>query len=100
MLRNNLLTRGEYGIYGSGRSEGNTALAHYAPDGIIAGNVVVGAPSSIYPSGNYYPSSISLLGLVDGLLLSSGSTYWTKATDGTMVGADPNRLHEALAGVR
>jgi hypothetical protein len=100
VVRNNLLARGRYGIFGSGRAEGTTAIAYYAPDGIVAGNVVVAAPSSIYPSGNYYPSTTSLLGLIDGLLLSSGSTYWTKATDGTMVGADPNRLQQAVAGVR
>jgi hypothetical protein len=101
VLRNNLLTRGQYGIFGSGRAEGSTALSYYAPDGIVAGNAIVAAPSASYPTGNYYPTSTSLLGsLTDGIMLSSGSTYWTKATDGTMVGADPSRLQQALSGVR
>ncbi|HEX6643195.1 MAG TPA: right-handed parallel beta-helix repeat-containing protein [Gemmatimonadales bacterium] len=101
VMRNNLLTRGRYGIFGSGRAEGSTALAYYAPDGIVAGNVVVAASAADYPSNNYYPSSLSLLGtLGEWITLSSSSTYWTKATDGTMVGADPNRLQQALAGVR
>jgi hypothetical protein len=101
VLRNNLLARGQYGIFGSGRAEGSTALSYYAPDGIVAGNIVVAAPTAMYPSGNYYPTGTSLLGsLTDGVMLNSGSTYWTGATDGTMVGADPNRLQQALAGVR
>ena len=101
VLRNNLLARGQYGIFGSGRAEGSTALSYYAPDGIVAGNVIVAAPASMYPVNNFYPSSTSLLGsLSDGVMLSSGSTYWTMATDGTMIGADANRLQEALAGVR
>jgi hypothetical protein len=104
VMENNLWTRGTYGIFGSGHSEGSTALSYYAPDGSIRGNIVVGAPSSQYPAYNFYPSSISVAGLlniVNNLFeVGGGSPYYNKGTDGTSPGVDVSDLMNRVAGVK
>ena len=104
IIRNNIFARGRYGVFGSGRGEGTTALQYYAPNSVFARNVVVGAPSSIYPSNNFYPSSILAAGLLGAAVgdyrLSSSSPYRASSTDGTMAGADVARLEQMIAGVR
>lgn len=100
-LTNNMLTRGRYGIFGSGKGEGSGALAYYAPYASVSRNVVVAAPSSSYPAGNYYPSTLSAAGVsTTDLSLLSTSPYRTSATDGTMIGADVAKLHSVTSGVR
>ncbi len=42
VVRNNILSYGLYGMYGSGVGSGNAALATFAPDAIFDGNVVYG----------------------------------------------------------
>ena len=104
IIRNNLATRGRYGIFGSGHGEGSGALSYYAPGAVVARNVIIGAPASMYPSGNYYPASLSAAGVVTGgageAWLGAGSPYLTSATDGTMIGADYGAVTDATAGVR
>ncbi len=58
VVRDNLFSRGLYGVFGSGKGEGSAALAYYAPDGVFRGNVVVAATASRYPTGNYYPATL------------------------------------------
>jgi plastocyanin len=104
VMENNLWTRGRYGIFGSGHSEGSSALAYYAPDGSIRGNIIVGAPSSEYPSYNFYPGTLSLAGLLnivsDLFEVGSSSPYYNKGTDGASPGVDVDWLMNRVAGVK
>lgn len=104
VLKDNLLARGQYGVFGSSKGEGNSALAYYAPDGVVAGNVFVGAPASSYPAQNFYPSGVLSVGMSDyangDYSLSPSSPYYGRATDGTSPGADVQELNRRLQGVR
>jgi hypothetical protein len=71
VYRNNVTVRHDYGIFGDGIGEGKAALATYAPDGIVEGNVIAGASAAGYPPNNFYPADLSgLLSLkgTDGLV--------------------------------
>ncbi|HEU4828785.1 MAG TPA: hypothetical protein VFT04_06290 [Gemmatimonadales bacterium] len=104
VIRNNLLTRGAYGVFGSGKGEGTPALNYFAPGAVFAGNVLIGANPAIYPSGNYFPQSVLTVGMTDyaggNYTLTSGSTYATSGVGGLTPGADVTRLSELLAGIR
>jgi len=100
VIRNNLFTRGRYGVFGSGLGEGTKALNYYARGGIFTKNALIAAPSSLYPAGNLFPTSLSAAGLGTDYLLSAASSLLHAATDGTMMGADVARLNSLLAGVK
>lgn len=100
VIRNNLFTRGRYGVFGSGLGEGTRALTYYARGGTFTKNALVAAPSSLYPTGNLFPTSLSAAGLGTDYLLSAGSSLLHAATDGTMLGADVAKLNSMLAGVK
>jgi PKD repeat protein len=82
---------------------GNGALAVYAPDAIILGNVFPGVSSGLNPTGNFYPSST---GFNDNFTNFAGgdyslaptSAYKNAAADGTDIGADMGQLDAATAG--
>lgn len=75
IFRNNATFRDPrgFGIFGDGIGEGLPALAKYAPDGIVEGNVIAGALARIYPTNNHFP--LTLDGLAD-----------LKGTDGLVPG--------------
>jgi hypothetical protein len=100
VIRNNLFTRGRYGVFGSGLGEGTRALDYYARGGVFTKNALVAAPSSLYPAGNLFPTSLSAAGLGTDYLLSATSSLLHAATDGTMMGADVVTLNGMLAGVK
>ncbi|HJR41079.1 MAG TPA: hypothetical protein VJ812_03270 [Gemmatimonadaceae bacterium] len=102
-FRNNVGNRGNYGIFGNNYGEGVPPLTKYAPGNVVLGNIVVAAPASAYPSGNFYPSTTSATGFVDyaggNYRLASGSAYTAKATDGTNPGADITGVENATKNV-
>jgi hypothetical protein len=104
VIRDNLFSRGTYGVFGGNVGEGTRALDHYAPDGIFQGNVVVAAPASQYPSGNKYPTSALSVGMVDyaggNFALSSSSPYYAAGTGGSTPGAEAAELTATLYGVK
>ncbi len=100
VIQNNIFQRGRYGVFGSGLGEGTVALNYYARGGIFTRNALISAPSSLYPSGNLFPTSLSAAGLGTDYLLTAGSSLLTAATDGTMLGADVLTLNNMLAGVK
>jgi hypothetical protein len=103
VYRNNLTTRGLYGIQGAGQSEGVSTLNTFFPGIDFRRNVIVGGNAGIYPSNNFFPSTLTAVGFVDHLLgnfrLLLTSPYKNAATDGTDVGADIGSLESATAGV-
>jgi hypothetical protein len=103
VFRNNLLLRGDYGVFGSGKGEGKPALDYFAPGAVFAGNVLIGANPTIYPAGNYFPQSVLTVGMVDyaggNYSLTSGSPYATSGVGGLTPGADFGKVRELLSGI-
>jgi hypothetical protein len=63
----NIFPYGKYGLKGSGKGDGNSTLNYYFPSAMFSNNVVFGAvvnPAN-YPSGNFFPSTVPLVGWVD-----------------------------------
>ncbi|MEZ4425561.1 MAG: Ig-like domain-containing protein [Gemmatimonadota bacterium] len=96
-FNNNIVTRGQFGIFGSGHGEGTSALNAYTTSHSFSGNVIVGAPAGMYPSssGNAYPGNVSQVGFVNvgagDYRLSGSSPYQGR-------GADIGSVNGATAG--
>ncbi len=81
-----------WAIMGSGTSSGNGTITRYFPGPTVSRNVFIAGNASTYPTGNFFPSSVS------GVLfnnpaggdysLAAGSAYLTAATDGTAIGVN------------
>lgn len=102
VFTNNVIRDNAWGIHGSGAGEGNGAISMYFSDGQFAGNVIVGAQSWLYPSGNYYPADAGTVGFVDlaagNYRLAAGSLYHNGGTDGRSPGADFDAIAAAQGG--
>ena len=88
----NIVAHGAYGIKSDDAGDGIPTLDLHMPGWLFAGNVLIGAPSASYPTGNFFPSAIGGVGFVntaggDYSLLAT-SPYKGKATDGTDPGVD------------
>jgi uncharacterized protein YjdB len=102
-VADNILWRGQYGVFGSGKSEGIPTLTYYAPTGTWANNLMVGTkPSSVsYPATTFW-STLSGVGFVDpagDFRLGSSSPYRTAATDGSALGTDVATVMSRLSNV-
>ncbi len=66
VIRDNLLTTGNYGVLCDGKGFGAAALANCFPTGTFTGNVLVGKAYSLsaftVPAGNTYPASLPYSG--------------------------------------
>jgi hypothetical protein len=102
-LRDNLLTRGEYGIFGSGQGEGSRATEYYLRASTVTHNVIVGAPAALYPPHNFFPARVGDVGFADesagDYRLTKESPYRSAGTDGRAIGADIHSLDREIAGV-
>jgi hypothetical protein len=104
VFRNNIMSHGQYGFFGSGAGAGTAALNYYAAPGwVFQGNVLFGVTASQYPIGNSYPATSDLIGFVDfaggNYRLASTSSYAKQATDGTDPGADIDTIELLTRGV-
>jgi hypothetical protein len=108
VMTNNIVNHGSYGIFGSGKGEGNTSMAFYLPDMVYQKNVMIGGSASAYSNypGNFYPANASEVGFTNynnGLggdyTLTPASPYKNAGTDGKDLGADIAALNAAIAGV-
>ena len=104
VFRNNVMTKGTYGVFGSGQGEGKSALDYYCAAGyVFARNVLVAMNGAQYPADNYFPASLSAVGFVNlagaDYRLASGSPYKSKGTDGSDPGADVDAVEAAISGV-
>ncbi len=74
-------------------------IIYFSTNGLLQDNIVVGAPASSYPTGNFYPASMSDVNFVDfangNYRLSPSSSYKGAATDGTDVGANVDAINTA-----
>ena len=91
-------------IMGGGTSPGNGTIATFFPNATFLRGVWAGGMSWIYPTGNYYPASMSEVGFVDlaggDYHLAPSSPYRNAALDGTDVGANIDTILAATAGVK
>jgi hypothetical protein len=96
VYRNNLSLKGDYGVFGSGASEGLVSIRSYFPNAVFLKNVVVGAAPSLYPANNFFPASLDKVGFVDlaggNYRLAASSPYKNAGTDGRDIGADIDAL--------
>jgi hypothetical protein len=93
---NNITVRSGYGFFGDSVGEGSAALATYTPGYVFRRNVIAGGVSRVYPTDNFFPSSIS--GLLDSTYRLASSTYTSAGTDGKALGCDINALNAAQSG--
>ena len=96
VLTNSLFSVGSTGLYGNGVGVGTVALNTYSTPWDFRGNALAHDPnSSVYPSGNLFPSSVSALSLDSQYRLGTQ----LKGVDGRDVGADITALQAVIAGV-
>ena len=100
---NNLVSRGDYGVFGSGKGEGTPALDFFAPGYAFEGNAIIGASAASYPAKNFFPATPGDCGFVDyagdDFHLKASSSLSGAATDGGDVGADIDRVDQGTLGV-
>ncbi len=92
VFTNNVARHNSYGIFGSGYSYGTAAINHYFPNAVIRSNVLAGGKSSMYPTGNLFPTTSSFeahfLDYAGGNYALRASTDWAATgTDGIDLGA-------------
>jgi len=96
----NILRNNSWAVMGSDASQGLGTIAMYFPNSTFLRNIVAGAPSWMYPTGNFYPASWSDIGFTDpgrgDYQLSVSSPYRNAGTDGTDVGVRFELLNAAL----
>ncbi len=95
---NNILPDNTWAVMGAGTAEGNGTLNTFFPNGTFLRNVIIGGQASLYPTGNFFPATVSSVGFVESYgsyQLSSSSPYLTSATDGTAVGANVRTINAA-----
>jgi hypothetical protein len=97
---NNIMPNNAWAIMGDNASPGKGTVAMYfSTNGLFQDSVIVGAPASAYPTGNFYPAIMSNVGFVDlangNYRLSPSSPYAGAGTDGTAIGADVDAINAA-----
>jgi hypothetical protein len=99
-FRNNIVSYGTYGIFGSGAASGNATLKAYFPGAIVERNVFAGANATAaaprYPPDNVFVVSMDDVGFTDranrNYRLRSSSRYTDAASDGTAIGANMDAI--------
>jgi Right handed beta helix region len=92
VFTNNLASPTKYGFYGNNVGTGTRALKANFTNWVFEKNVLVGQPASLYPAGNFFPSTIAAVKFVNyaagEYALAAGSPYKSAGTDGADIGAD------------
>jgi hypothetical protein len=103
-MTNNIAPDYSWAIMGGGTSPGNGTITAFFPNSTFLRGVWAGSNSAIYPTGNYFPASLTAVGFVNlaggDYHLSSGSLYRNAGLDGTDVGANIDKILAATAGVK
>ncbi len=88
----NIVAHGNFGIKSDDAADGTATLNLHMPGWLFSGNVLIGAPSAKYPTGNFFPASMSAVGFVNAAggdyHLAASSPYKGQGTGGTDPGAD------------
>ena len=100
---NNLVAKGQYGLSGTGTGEGTATLTADFTNWIFTNNTIIGASSTPYPSGNFFPANTTSVGFVNyaggNYALAPTSLYKNAGTDGLDLGANITTLGQVNTGV-
>ena len=100
-FRDNLVSNGVYGFFGTGTGAGTTSLDTWFTNYTFTKNAIIGG-SGTYPAGNFFPTNIAAVGFVNfaggNYTLTAGSAFRNAATDGKDIGADIAAVIAAGAG--
>jgi hypothetical protein len=103
VMHSNVVSSGQYGVFGSNAGVGKSALALYAPNGLFEANAIIGGNCGSYPTGTFCPASATAVGFVGATTgdyrLSTASTFIAKGYDGRSLGADVDKVNTATMGV-
>jgi hypothetical protein len=103
IVRDNLWTHGDYGVFGSGKGEGTGALDFYAPGYAFDTNALIGYPMASYPANNLFPPTPADVGFVDDAgsdyALAVSSPFSGKGSDGKDIGAPVAEILVRTKGV-
>lgn len=90
VFTNNITAHGLYGVKGDGRGTGTDTINTYLTGAMFSKNVLAGGNATSYPTGNFFPVSLSNVGFVNmtggDYRLSSTSPYRNAGTDGLDIG--------------
>jgi hypothetical protein len=99
VFTNNIIPDNNWAIMGTGLAPGTASINFYFPGATIRSTIIAGPYGYLYPTGNYFPTSMDAVGFVNlaggNYRLSSASLYRNAATDGTDVGCDIGALNAA-----
>ena len=102
VVESNVLMRGNFGIKGGGTAEGVSSIERYAPGALVRENVIVGGGDpAAYPDGNYFSASLADVGFVNaaaGDYRMDPSSFSPRGSDGSLVGADIDRVEQETRG--
>jgi hypothetical protein len=102
VFTSNIVPDYSWAIIGDTTAPGNSTISKYFPYSTFAANVFAGADPTRYPSGNFYPASMTDVRFVNYVPLTGGnyrlgvtSLYRSAGRDGADVGADIDALNAA-----
>ncbi len=99
LIANNVFPQSEYGVFGSGQGEGQQAITFFgAGTTTFRGNVVTARTERLYPTGNFFPASLSASSFTSDFTLIGTSTV-PASSGGARIGIDGAALRAALSGV-
>ena len=100
---NNVVARGQYGVFGSGQGEGKAPLDFFLTSYVMTKNAIFGdvTTAPAYPAGNFVPTTLADVGFANpgagDYALGPSSKYQGAGTDGKNLGADFVGLKAATA---
>jgi hypothetical protein len=103
VFTNNVARHNSYGIAGTGRGYGNSAIAAYFPNAVVRRNALAGGRASSYPADNFFPTTADFeshfMDYAAGDYALAAGTDWAGAgTDGQDLGARSSPLSSVRRG--
>jgi len=103
VFRNNIVTRGQYGIHGDGKGSAQAALSAYCSEYLCTGNLIIGAGASQgYPADNHFAKTLDEVGFRNpgsgDYALKAESPWRGRGAEGRDIGADMDAIVKATAG--
>ena len=104
IVRRNIASRGQYGVFGNAKGEGSSALRTYAPDVVFRDNVLIGGSGGDYPANNLFVRELGEVGFTNPLdgdyRLVPRSPLRSHGRDRVLLGANAAAVDSATRNVR
>ena len=65
VFTNNIIPDNAWAVKGDGTTPGIGTLATYFPGAMFTANLVIGSSAGLYPPGNYFPATVSVVGFAN-----------------------------------